>query len=239
MILYFVRHAQSTNNLLYSTTGSDKGRSEDPELSELGREQTKLLGAMLGSKVEENTQPGGTINLWDGLKITHIYTSLMIRAIETALVISAQGRIKPVAMLDLHETGGICQRVNENEFVGLPGKPRSYFEERYPGLTLPDGINEQGWWNKPFEPQQLRLPRAKKVIAELQKKHGKTEDQVVFVSHGAFYSVFMTALLGIEENKYFFNMYNSAITRIDFSDKGLLIQYQNRFDHLPPNMISL
>ena len=39
MQFYFIRHGQSTNNALWETTRSNKGRSEDPELSELGHLQ--------------------------------------------------------------------------------------------------------------------------------------------------------------------------------------------------------
>jgi hypothetical protein len=36
MHLFFIRHGQSANNHLWEQTGSNRGRSEDPELTETG-----------------------------------------------------------------------------------------------------------------------------------------------------------------------------------------------------------
>ena len=37
MRLYFIRHGQSENNALYTATGSDRERVDDPKLTEIGR----------------------------------------------------------------------------------------------------------------------------------------------------------------------------------------------------------
>jgi broad specificity phosphatase PhoE len=43
MQLYFIRHGQSANNRLWDTTSSDEGRVEDPELTDAGQQQAKLV----------------------------------------------------------------------------------------------------------------------------------------------------------------------------------------------------
>ncbi|NJK45922.1 MAG: histidine phosphatase family protein [Pleurocapsa sp. SU_196_0] len=47
MRLYFIRHAQSSNNALWDSTGSENGRSDDPELSDVGVMQARALGDFL------------------------------------------------------------------------------------------------------------------------------------------------------------------------------------------------
>jgi hypothetical protein len=37
----------------------------------------------------------------------------------------------------------------------------------------------------------------------------------------------------------YYHHYNTAITRVDFNPKGFLdIRYINRFDHLPPELVT-
>jgi len=79
MQLYFIRHAQSTNNELYESTGSSYGRNEDPELTELGIKQASALAEFLqtgnpnGGARKETASP-------KGFGLTHLYSSLMRRA---------------------------------------------------------------------------------------------------------------------------------------------------------------
>ena len=47
MQFYFIRHAQSSNNALYDSTGSWDGRSADPELTEMGWQQARALADYL------------------------------------------------------------------------------------------------------------------------------------------------------------------------------------------------
>ncbi len=47
MQLYYIRHGQSGNNLLWEQTGSNAGRSFDPELSPLGQQQAALVAEFI------------------------------------------------------------------------------------------------------------------------------------------------------------------------------------------------
>jgi 2,3-bisphosphoglycerate-dependent phosphoglycerate mutase len=47
MQLYFIRHAQSSNNALYDQAGGSSRRSEDPELTETGIRQAELVAEFL------------------------------------------------------------------------------------------------------------------------------------------------------------------------------------------------
>ncbi|MEW5719039.1 MAG: phosphoglycerate mutase family protein, partial [Chloroflexota bacterium] len=82
MQFYFVRHGQSANNLLYDTTGASDGRSEDPALTALGRRQAEILARFMKQNDAAFRLSFDRQNL-GGFGITHLYTSLMVRAVAT------------------------------------------------------------------------------------------------------------------------------------------------------------
>jgi 2,3-bisphosphoglycerate-dependent phosphoglycerate mutase len=240
MQLYYIRHGQSGNNLLWEQTGSNAGRSVDPELSPLGQQQAVLLADFIKSRGQGVEKREIDFQNVAGFNLTHIYTSLMIRAVATAQPIARALGLPLVAWKDLHETGGIYQENKETgEFTGMPGKNRAYFEGWYPDLVLPADLGPAGWWNRSHETPEERFPRAKRVLAELLKLHGGTEDRVALVSHGGFYQYFMEAIMGLPEVKYhWFGLSNTAISRIDFNSPEITIVYLNQVDFLPHSLIT-
>ncbi|MBI5305008.1 MAG: histidine phosphatase family protein [Chloroflexi bacterium] len=225
MQFYFIRHAQSANNHLYATTNSTLGRSQDPELTELGARQAKLLAQFIRAS---------------DLNLTHLYTSLMIRAIETGVVVANAIGVPLVAWDDLHETGGIyLDDPATGGRIGQAGNNRAYFENRFPHLVLPATLGEAGWWHcRPFEEREWRPARAARVLAELLARHGGTEDRVAFFSHGGFFNYLLAAILKLPTlEAYWFECANTAITRIDFGER-IEIAYVNRVDFLPREMIT-
>ena len=122
MQFYFIRHGQSENNLLFLTTGASEGRSHDPELTEVGRKQAEALAQFLCC-----TAPQSPANQFDeqnlaGFGITHLYTSLMVRAVATATTVARALKLPVVAWEELHETGGIYHQDEQTgERAGRPG----------------------------------------------------------------------------------------------------------------------
>jgi broad specificity phosphatase PhoE len=143
---------------------------------------------------------------------------------------------------DLHETGGIFLENENGELVGQPGKNRTHFEAAYPALVLHESLNAHGWWNRPFEDLDQHSIRAQRVLAELLEKHGGSDDVVALVSHGNFYRHLMAALLRMPDPQaFFFGMNNTALSRIDFptaEGEIVVIRYQNRVDHLTPQLVT-
>jgi 2,3-bisphosphoglycerate-dependent phosphoglycerate mutase len=243
MQLYFVRHGQSYNNALWDRARDSTDRKEDPELTDYGRRQAQIVARFLA---EHNGPPpttgdAGVQNI-DTFGLTHLYTSLMIRSMDTANAIAQVLNLTPVVWEDLHETGGIFLDDKETgERIGLPGKNRSYFEENYPDFILPDHLNEEGWWNRPFEPHDERVLRALRLRETLQERHGDSQDRVAVVSHGGFYNYFLAAVLQIpilSPSSFWFSLNNIAITRIDFEEGRTRIAYNNRVDFLPPALVT-
>jgi len=241
MQLSFIRHAQSENNVLLDRTGSYDGRSEDPELSDLGILQVKQLAEFLS-----RPQPGKQINKpsdpqnVQGFQLTHLYTSLMVRAVATGVGISKTTRLSLLGWPDLHEVGGIYQKDRQTGMEeGRPGHCKSYFEQRFPTLILPCSLGEEGWWNKPHEGKQEGLLRARRVYQEIVMRHGRSNDRVGLISHGDFYQMFLSVVLDLPaDNPPFFEINNAAVSRFDFESNKVRVVYLNRLDYMAPELIT-
>jgi 2,3-bisphosphoglycerate-dependent phosphoglycerate mutase len=235
MRLYFIRHAQSTNNALFETTSAEVGRSDDPELSSLGEQQARLLGRHVGS---------ATVGLeTGGFGLTHLYASPMVRAAQTASEIATVTGLPLHLWSDWHESGGIWLHAESGERIGGTGKNRAYLEHRFPGVRVPETIGETGWWSRPAEPDTEIEARAKRVWAELLERHGGTRDRVAVVSHGHFYVFVMAQIFGfaIGRGGHWWMKNNTAVTRLDHREtefESTVLVYQNSVSHLPPELVS-
>lgn len=240
MQLYFIRHAQSSNNLLWDTTGSSTGRSEDPQLTDRGKKQAKLLADFLAEKKLEGPPAERDYQNSCGFPLTHLYSSLMVRSVQTGLEVARATGLQLTAWLDLHEGGGIyLDDEISGERIGQPGNTRAYFQENYPDLLLTPDIGEWGWWNRHYEtPEECSL-RAKRVLDELLERHGGTDDRVAWISHGGFYGLFLRQLTKTPvETNLWFTMNNCGITRIDFDDEEIQIVYANRLEYITADLIT-
>jgi 2,3-bisphosphoglycerate-dependent phosphoglycerate mutase len=261
MHLFFIRHGQSANNHLWEQTGSNRGRSEDPELTETGQQQALRLADFVRRIDQAARAPAATSGSPNGdgaasqgstgssvvnelrrdyFGFTHLYTSLMVRSVLTGIPLAEAAGVPLQGWVDIHETGGIfLDDEVSGEPQGLPGRARSYFMQRFETLILPETVNEDGWWNRPFEDDLQRTERARRVLIELLQRHGGTNDRVALVSHGAFYNHLMRAIFGGEPNHTWWVMNNTGITRVDFSEAGrTMLIYHNRTDHLPEELIT-
>jgi 2,3-bisphosphoglycerate-dependent phosphoglycerate mutase len=225
-----IRHAQSANNELYERTGSSIGRVDDPELTPLGARQAKVLSGYLAARSDADGE----------YRFTHLYCSLMVRAVATAAAVSRSCNLPAVAWPEVHEQLGIFLADEQTgELVGRPGKSRFFFEKHYPDLQLPESLNEHGWWNRPVETQAQWKQRARDFLAELRRRHGTGEDRVAVVTHGGFYHEVILALTGgAGTDGLWFTMHNTGITRIDFHPDRTSVVYHNRLEHLPTELVS-
>lgn len=237
MQLYFIRHAQSSNNKLYEETGSWNERDTDPELTELGQRQAQLLAEHVACANGE--LPRRDFINRSGFGLTHVYTSLMVRAIATASYVTDALNVPLLAWEDLHEVGGIFQIDPETgAYLGQPGKTRSELAVRFPQLAL-GAVDDSGWWNRPHELIEQQTQRATRVVRDLFERHGATDDRVAVFSHGGFYNYLLAQLLGTRaEQGFWFSINNTGITRFNFDDEGIGLAYANRLEHLPAELIT-
>lgn len=230
---------------------SDPGyiESPDPALTETGIEQACFVAEFLRDAQTITNPLAWNIQNRHGFGLTHIYTSLMERAVHTAAPTARALGLPFAAWEEIHESGGIFGRDGEEKQMGLPGKPRSYFNEHFPELVIPEHVNGTGWWNnRPWESEDQAQLRAQAFLAELLARHGDKEGQpehrVAIFSHGGFFGHVIFAILNVPWRKVahgmsmWFSMNNCAISRFDFRAGEVSIHYLNRTDHLPNHLIT-
>ena len=247
MELYFIRHAQSENNLLWAETGSAVGRKADPLLTAVGHQQAQRLAQFVARPLQSSDKNGADYHNHLGIGLTHLYCSLMVRTIQTGMYVAQACQLPLTALPDLHEVTGLyLEDETTGERKGVPGPNRAEFLEQFPDLILPEEIGEAGWWSRPPEPRDETMVRAQTVWATLREKHGGTDDRVAIISHGGFYQRFMTAVYKLppthlsqdSAHRYRFAINNVGITRLVLGDEFTGIAYQNRVDFLPAELVT-
>lgn len=249
MQVYFIRHAQSVNNAIWENEEFyEGGRKADPPLTETGLQQALMTAEFLAQ-----THPELPLRWVDpqntrGFGLTHLYCSLMERAVQTGTIISERLGITLVADRDLHEIGGIYikEMIGEEEVIQiLHGHNRRYFEMHFPDLILPDAVDNQGWWPGGREAREDRAARAERILAFLKSRHYGTNDKIGVIMHGGIYRQIFRVLFHIDLDvpydlglSYRVILNNCSITRIDFEENEFLLMYQNRVDHLPAELIT-
>jgi 2,3-bisphosphoglycerate-dependent phosphoglycerate mutase len=244
MQVYFIRHGQSSNNALWDSHSNSKDRSYDPELTEVGRQQARLLACALAACKSDAPVGLGSRDPQNlaGFGLTHIYSSLMLRALDTAHAVADALNLPVQAWLDLHEEGGLYldDEISGGQ-VGQAGPGRTQLMTRFPRLELPAAVPETGWWNRPYEVEGERAGRAQRVIRDLFMRHAETNDHVALVGHGGFFNWLIAELLHLPApGPYWFVLNNVAITRLDYhaQENETRLVYHNRVNHLPPDLIT-
>jgi 2,3-bisphosphoglycerate-dependent phosphoglycerate mutase len=244
MHLYFIRHAQSTNNALYASGDDKTPRVHDPGLTDLGRRQAERLADFL-AEGRANGQPVLSANHAHdpqnrrGFPLTHLYCSLMVRAVSTGAPIAARLGLPLHAWMDWHEEGGLFLETEPGQYEARSGQGRAFFTREYPVLVLPETLGDEGWSTEGFEPYERRPERARRVLRELLERHGAGDDHVGVISHGGFYTHFLAALLDLSPPyQLHFAMNNAAVSRIVITPQGRYVVYQNRCEFLPAEMVT-
>lgn len=249
MQLYLIRHGQSTNNARWETEdGSAASMASDPTLTQKGIQQAELLADFLS-----RSKPGEE-DFWRdpqnrlGFGITHIYCSLMQRAIHTGTIIANRLNLPLKGLPDAHEVGGIYLESLVNDAVEISwehGVNPEFLSANYPDFVLTSPIETKGWWRGGKEDSSLPLKRAQGVLNWIKERHLASDDRVAIVTHGGFTSYLIRAMLQISPDEpdhrklgYRLIYNNCAISRFDFVDNRILMVYHNRADFLPDDLVT-
>jgi 2,3-bisphosphoglycerate-dependent phosphoglycerate mutase len=238
MELYIIRHAQSSNNAL----ADERERVCDPHLTELGRQQAELLAAHLATGPELHPIRPWLTSLSEnghGYGITRLYTSPMRRCLQTTQPIARALGLTPEVWVDIHEHGGVW--LDHGDGVGrrgYPGITRSELCTEFAGYMMQDRVSEAGWWRGAYEEIEAAEARAESV-AETLRGWGALDEKIALVTHGAFGSLLLSALLGEAKQPVFYHLDNSSISLVRFRcGTEISVRYLNRLPHLLPEMIT-
>ncbi len=241
MELYIIRHAQSTNNAL----PDERERVCDPVLTGLGRRQAELLAIHLATGRDLHPQPTRPWNTpistnGRGYGIQRVFTSAMRRALQTAWPIGQALGLRPEIWLDLHEHGGVW--LDHGPEIGIRGHggiTRNELEAEFPGYVAPAELTEAGWWRGSHEPLEAAEARAARV-AETLRGWGPRDEKIAIITHGAFATLLLRALLGMPTAQpVYYHLDNASISLVRFrTNSELSVRYLNRLDHLPADLIT-
>ena len=241
--LYLIRHGQSQNNAFAAESKAnateETPRTSDPSLTPAGYAQAKWVARYLADEADKTDLRDGT-PVEDGHGIDKLYTSAMLRALETTKPIAEALGLAPEIWLDVHEEGGIWLDHGDGRGpVGYPGMTRTEIEAQFPGFLQPDPITEAGWWNRPFESRDDLVRRAARVAEDVRQRIAGQESRVAIVSHGTFISLLIQhLLLGRYVPNIRFSNHNTGISRLDFDGDSVMLRYLNRIDHLPMDLVT-
>jgi len=223
LCVYFIRHAESNNNLMHLMYGDtyEPLRLPDPPLSPPGVDQAKSLNKF----VKEN---------WLDFKFEAVFASPMVRAIHTAQLVSEDLEVDKAVWSDVFEARG-CR----DKGKGHPGTPRHKLENMFPEFRLPSEVTDEGWYFNPKEEtREEAFLRAKMVWNKL-KWGNLPYKRIALVSHGMFLNCLFTALVKKDlhlrkihlDSKLGF--FNTGVTKVVLNQGSPVIDYIDRVDHLP------
>ncbi len=220
MRLFFLRHGQSTTNALWDSSGIRRVYETDPELTELGRSQVAMAARSLGGLVKRPCQ---------------LYTSLLRRAIQSALIVAGELGSPPCAIIDLHEVGGLY---SDDPLSGArashAGPGRAALAALYPDLILPDDLGDEDWWHGSFEAEgPARAERAHRVWKWLMAQYSGSHNDVVVVAHLGFFNELMRVAFGcgLAGDDYpEFSLENGGVTLLECAHRAKLVFHNRVFD---------
>lgn len=244
MHLIVVRHGQSGNNAAYAAavaarpgTMADRDvgalygdRVPEPPLTDLGVRQAAALAAAVHD---------GALRL----RPTHLYASLMLRAVQTVAPLAAALDLPVVLRGDAHEVRGV-HRYDGGTAThhAETGMSLDALREHCPSAVAGPGApaDPAQRWSGGFEAQEaLAVPRARALVDDLRAAHGPS-DVVVLVSHQHFARFLLAALLGLDGPPWrgWLRLDNTAHLAVRDAPNGPVVEWSNRSDHLAPDAVT-
>ncbi len=137
---------------------------------------------------------------------THVVSSPLIRALETAILIAGINRREDVDVwVELREGfSAYHQGLSVGELAGL-----------FPTATLPPSITDASWKHG-GDVYEGWHPRCQNVLNRLQT-HFASEDRIVLVTHGGFANYLLHAIMNISfQTPLWFELANCSVSTVRF-----------------------
>lgn len=205
MRIYLIRHGESVGNAM----GIHQGQKNDFPLSELGKKQANSLKKR-----------------FEDLNIDAVYSSDLIRAKETAEIISKSKNLTPIT----------DERLRERDF-GLIGEEKNIMEawNNYLEQEIQKGIDPKEVTPINGESDKNHFDRVNSFFKDLRKNH-KKEDVIIVVAHGGTNKV----VFGVIEHFPLNEMYktpqgNCCVNELIFEDGKWEVRSINCMKHLEVN----
>jgi broad specificity phosphatase PhoE len=176
-----------------------------------------------------------------------VYSSPMLRALQTARPICARLQLPLHVFPDLCESGGLRE---------ARGMCREEILQDFPDATLAENITATGWWtpNPDEEAVESVFHRATQSLTLLRERHD-AGDGVIVVTHGTFGHVLLSLMLGLDAGSGArFPLNNCGLSRLDLASRlahpgehpttpdtvteYAFLQFHNVTAHLPPDLLT-
>lgn len=205
MIVFLIRHGESIGN----AKGLHQGQKNDFPLSKLGKEQSNYLKERLKN-----------------LKIDAIYSSDLLRAKETAEILSKSKGMTP--LLD--------KRLRERDF-GVIGEKEDIMKEWDVFLKqhIEKGINPREATPEEGESDKDHFDRVSSFFEDLKKNH-KERDTILIIAHGGTNKVAFGVIGHLPlEKMYKIPQGNTCVNELIFKNGIWKVKKINCIDHLSIN----
>ncbi|MBZ9711700.1 histidine phosphatase family protein [Deinococcus multiflagellatus] len=225
MRLLLIRHGQSENNLAEHGSGYAQRRLPDPPLTPLGLQQARHTAAHLAAQAHG---------------VTHLYTSLMTRAVQTAAPFAQILGLPAHGLAAAYEYGGLTTGP-AGHFAPVLGRDHAALQGDCPALVWPQELTGQPWdggaeaWEEAvFE------RRAQGVLTGLRAAHGDS-DSLALITHHDFAGALIRAALGWAGTGTppIFRLAHLSTTLLEVPEGGRpsALHWLNRVDHLPAEWV--
>lgn len=233
MRLLLIRHGQSGNNPIEGTPDYLKGRLADPPLTELGHQQAFRLAEWAAR--DHFCQ-----------RITHLYTSLTTRAVQTAEPLARALHLKVHGLAEAHECGGLNSGPGGG-FTPVVGRDHASLQVDCPALLWPEELHGRAWngGHEPWESTHFAA-RAASVTARL-RRVASDADVVALITHHDFAQYLIADLLELSASSgeaLTFRLNNTATAYIELNvtpagTNHRMLHWFNRACHLTPDSVTL
>lgn len=195
--LYLIRHGETRSN----REGIFRGRLEIP-LSDAGRSQAREVGLALSGK-----------------EISSVYSSPLVRAVETAQIAFSDRKALP------------HQALNNLDLGEWSGRRKADIQREFP----------EQWERWTLNPDRLRFPGGESLVQVHERAQGflewfrdNREASLAAVTHRSVIKCLLAAALGLEKNYFWkFHLDNGSITRLVWeTGRGFAIIALNETHHL-------